>query len=147
MAKREVWKRPEFKDSGEALETQAQSAERLGITLYQVRSYVRRYPKQFPAEVMVQGGRLTFRLVREVDEFMEWLTTRPKFRTPVEVTDGEVARLTLAREKAERRVERLDAALTQARRDLHYFEVEEAATRERARLLAYRQAKPGAQSR
>jgi len=110
-----IWLDPAAQD--DAIETQAQTAARVGRTLDTVRNYVRRYPLEYPAPVAKTGSRMMFRRVKDIDAFMDWLENRDTTRTPAEVAYGEVARIELALSGAQKRVDKATAALDDATRE------------------------------
>jgi hypothetical protein len=116
-----IWLDPAAEN--DAIESQEQTARRVGRTLDTIRNYVRRYPLEYPAPVAKSGSRKMFRRIKDIDAFMEWLETRENTRTPLEVAHGEVVRIELALEGAQKRVKKAMEAM-------------DAATREHSRLKA-----------
>jgi len=110
-----VWLDPSAEN--DAIESQEQTAQRVGRTLDTIRNYVRRYPLEYPAPVAKSGSRKMFRRVKDIDAFMEWLETRENTRTPLEVAHGEVVRIELALSGAQKRVDKAMAALDDATRE------------------------------
>ena len=115
MSNHIVWLDPSAEN--DAVESQEQTAQRVGRSLDTVRNYVRRYPLEYPAPVAKSGSRKMFRRVKDIDAFMEWLETRDNTRTPLEVAHGEVARIELALSGAQKRVDKATAALDDATRE------------------------------
>lgn len=129
----EEWKRPELR--GEKLETQAETAERTGKTIHQVRAYVRDYPNEYPEPVLLVNSRMAHRSVKELDAFFEWLHNRPTTRSSGEVAKGEVVRLERAVEKAAKSVETHTARLAVAERELARLKISLRKARDEADLL------------
>lgn len=103
---------------GDEIETQGQTAARIGRSLDTVRNYIRRYPLNYPQPVARIGSRMMYRRVKDIDAFVEWLETRERDRTPAEVAEGEVARIKLVLAATQTRVDRHTASLEKAKRDL-----------------------------
>lgn len=110
------WLRPELQD--EELETQEESAKRVGASLSIMRSYVARYSVEFPEPVKLENGRKAYRSAKEIDAFLEWLETRSKHRTPAEVAQSELDRVTKALGKAEKSVDNYRALLEAAEKEM-----------------------------
>lgn len=129
------WLRPEYQGRFDELETQTQAAERLGISLPMLRSYVARYPEKYP-EVAAREGRLTYRAKVEVDAFLVWLNERDRIRTPAEAAAGEVLRLTKSLDAAQTREARLGRQYEEAKRNTARIATDLRVQQERAKLLA-----------
>jgi hypothetical protein len=110
------WINPQYK--GTEVETQDESARRVGKSLDTMRNYIRRYPLHYPKPVARRGARKMLRSVKEIDTFMEWLENRERDRTPAEVAEGEIARIKMAIDSAQGRVDSHTKSLAKAKRDL-----------------------------
>lgn len=106
---------------GEPVETQTETARRLGRSLDSVRNLVYRYPDRYPQPVARRGLQVMLRRVSEIDAFMEWVETRKSDRKPVEVAQSKLYRITESAERAKERVRRAEAALAAAKK--HQFHV------------------------
>lgn len=122
---------------GTEIETQEETAYRLGKSLDTVRNYIRRYPLNYPKPVARRGSRKMLRSVKEIDAFIEWLETRERDRTPAEVVEGEIARIELAVETAQARVNRHTLSLDRAKRDLAHHKSELRKAEDRLALLRH----------
>jgi hypothetical protein len=97
---------------GEEVETQQQTAARLGLDVETLKSYVYRYSGEYPTEIAyLMPTRLRLRSVKELGEFFEWLANKPKLRSAAEISKGEVVRLERSMTAAEKRRKRLQREL------------------------------------
>jgi len=116
MTKRIEWIDPARKD--EQVETQAETAKRLGMKKSTLESFVRMYPDRFPREVAyLMPTRLRLRSVKELEEFFAWKASKPDMRSRAEVVQGKCVALTRSLETAERRLKKAQLELEEAQRD------------------------------
>lgn len=104
---------------GEAVETQEQTAERLGIRVETLKAYVYRYPDNFPKEIAyLMPTRLRLRSVAELEEFFTWKAAKPKLRSAADVSKGEVVRVERMLSNAEEQKKAAQRSLDEAERKI-----------------------------
>jgi hypothetical protein len=117
MTKQIVW--IDSERAGEEVETQEETAKRLGLKVTTLQSYIRLYPDQYPTEIAyLMPTRLRLRSVKELEKFFEWKASKPRFRKGSEVIQGEVVRLERSLEMAEKRKKRAEFDLDEANREV-----------------------------
>jgi hypothetical protein len=122
---------------GCAIETQEETAARLGVAVTTVQSWVRQYPDKYPVEVAwLHPSKLRYRAVEDVDAFVEWKKNKPRFRTTAEVRAGEVERQKRGLERSDRRVQKAKRELEEAQRENRRIKAQLKLSQEQASLLS-----------
>lgn len=117
------WADPSRK--GEKVETQDQTAERIGVDVKTLHSYARIYPDRFPVVIAyLLPTRKRLRSVKELEEFFQWKAAKPKLRASEDVLSGKVARLERAVERAEKRKKRAEEELETSKQSLSRLRAE-----------------------